>query len=149
MKKILILILCIALFLAIDGVFLAYLIIRGDIVFIAPALVFFFASCLFLYLLFKETVIGWNAFSIEDLKILVRRKGTLIASIEKEQIEDLVIIYDLLSEDEEAIRFSHRGKRYFIRLEKFENDAFREFIKDLPYSKKRNLWYYLLSLIAH
>ena len=148
MKKVLILIFCAALFFAVGGFFL-WTALTDDTVFLVPSVLMLLCACVFVYLLIKELFIGYNEYRVDGTNMSVSRRGKLIASIPSSDIADLVIIFDVVSQDACAVSFRYGKRHFYVSLTDENKDAIKDFIKDMPYKKRGNLWYYVLSLIGN
>ena len=97
-----------------SGAFLLSMLSENDMVLIVPTILMFLFACVFLFLLFKEIFIGHNEYIFEPSLLHVKRKGKHILSIEKEKLEKTVIIYDMLTKEEDAVSFlfEKRGFTY-------------------------------------
>ncbi len=149
MKKIFVLIFCLIVFMSTSGAFLWTMITENDIVLIVPTILTFMCACVFVFLLVKELFIGYNEYRIEASTLHVSRKGKRIASIKKEDIEQIVFICDMVNKDVEAITFSHRKKRFCVTLTDHNKEEYIAFFSVLQHQTKDNLWYYLISAFNH
>ncbi len=149
MKKILLLIFCSVLFLSVCGAFMWSMLSDRDMVLIVPAILMFLCSCVFLFLLFKEIFIGHNEYIFEDSVLRVTRKGKHIASIDKQKLERIVIICDMLTKEEDAVSFSYEKKRFYIQVTRENKEELKAFIGGIPCKIKDNIWYYLIAFFSH
>lgn len=149
MKKILLLIFCSVVFLSVSGAFMWSMLSKNDTVLILPTILMFLFACVFLFLLFKEIFIGYNEYIFEDSVLRVTRKGKHIVSIEKEKLEKTVIIYDMLTKEEDAVSFLFEKKRFYIQLTPENKEKLKAFINRVPCKTKGNILYYLISFLSH
>ena len=149
MKKILLLIFCSVVFLSASGAFMWSVLGENDMVLIVPAILMFLFACVFLFLLFKEIFIGHNEYIFEPSLLHVKRKGKHILSIEKEKLEKTVIIYDMLTKEEDAVSFSYEKKRFYIQVTRENKEELKAFIGGIPCKIKDNILYYLISFLSH
>ena len=149
MKKILLLIFCSLLFMSVSCAFLYSMLAENDLVFIVPTILMFLCSCVLLFLLFKEIFIGRNEYIFENSVLRVTRKGKHIASIDKQKLERIVIICDMLTKEEEVVSFQYEKKRFYIKSTPENKEDLKVFIAGLPYKKKENVLYYLISFLGH
>ena len=149
MKKILLLIFCSVVFMSASGAFMWSVLGENDMVLIVPAILMFLFACVFLFLLFKEIFIGHNEYIFEPSLLHVKRKGKHIASIDKQKLERIVIICDMLTKEEDAVSFSYEKKRFYIQLTRENKEELKAFIGGIPCKIKDNILYYLISFLCH
>ena len=149
MKKILLLIFCSVVFLSASGAFMWSVLGENDMVLIVPAILMFLFACVFLFLLFKEIFIGYNEYIFEDSVLRVTRKGKHIASIDKQKLERIVIICDMLTKEEEVVSFLYEKKRFYIQVTRENKEELKAFIGGIPCKIKDNILYYLISFLSH
>ena len=149
MKRILILIFCSVIFISVGASFLWSMLSENDMVLIVPTILMLLCSCVFLFLLFKEIFIGRNEYIFEDSVLLVTKKGKHVASIDKQKLEKIVIICDMLTKEEEIVSFQYEKKRFYIKSTHENKEDLKVFIAGLPYKKKENVLYYLISFLWH
>lgn len=87
----------------------------------------------------KTVFIGKKYIKIEDGKLLIKRKENIILSVNKNEIEKLVVIYDIFFEDIDFIKFQYNGKKYFFEIPAETNDELKVYINDLNYKRKRTI----------
>lgn len=148
MKKLL-LIFCSVVFMSASGAFLGSMLSKNDMVLIVPTILMFLCSCVFLFLLFKEIFIGYNEYIFEDSVLRVTRKGKHIASIDKQKLERIVIICDMLTKEEEVVSFLYEKKRFYIQVTRENKEELKAFIGGIPCKTKDNIWYYLIAFFSH
>lgn len=149
MKKILFLIFCSVVFMSASGAFLWSMLSENDMVLIVPTILMFLFACVFLFLLFKEIFIGYNEYIFEDSVLRVTRKGKHIASIDKQKLERIVIICDMLTKEEEVVSFLYEKKRFYIQVTRENKEELKAFIGGIPCKIKDNIWYYLIAFFSH
>ena len=149
MKKILLLIFCSVVFMSASGAFMWSVLGENDMVLIVPAILMFLFACVFLFLLFKEIFIGYNEYIFEDSVLRVTRKGKHIASIDKQKLERIVIICDMLTKEEEVVSFLYEKKRFYIQVTRENKEELKAFIDGIPCKIKDNILYYLISFLSH
>ena len=132
-----------------SGAFMWSVLGENDMVLIVPAILMFLFACVFLFLLFKEIFIGHNEYIFEDSVLRITRKGKHIVSIEKEKLEKTVIIYDMLTKEEDAVSFSYEKKRFYIQVTRENKEELKAFIGGIPCKIKDNILYYLISFLSH
>ncbi len=149
MKKILFLIFCSVVFMSASSAFMWSVLSENDMVLIVPTILMFLFACVFLFLLFKEIFIGYNEYIFEDSVLRVTRKGKHIASIDKQKLERIVIICDMLTKEEEVVSFLYEKKRFYIQVARENKEELKAFIGGIPCKIKDNIWYYLIAFFSH
>ena len=119
---------------------------NGNFDFIVPCMIGLVGVICFLYLIFTESVLGRKTYCIEQEKILVKRKGVIIDTIEKKDIEHIMLIYDLIHGNLDMISFYHQGKKHYIQVNSVDEDNVMSLIAGKEYKKSKNTWYYILEL---
>lgn len=109
--------------------------------------------CLVLLLLFTiyafigEIFVGKKYIIIKNDNILVLRKKTIILTIEKEKIERLVVIYDVMYDSIDFISFKYKNKKYFFEISKETENDVKLFLSNLEYKRKTSIILRLFLLI--
>lgn len=92
----------------------------------------------------KTVFIGRKYLKVEDDKLLIKQKERIIASINKNELKKLVVIFDIFYDHIDFFKFHYNNKKYFFQIfEEIENEL-RTFINDLNYKQKTDL---LLNII--
>ena len=87
--------------------------------------------------------IGKKEYIFDNLTLFVKRKDKILYKYYKEKIHDLIKVVDVITEDLYLIVFKYEGKKRKIRVTKENEDSINLFIKELPFSIKKNYIYYL------
>ena len=148
MKKALILFLCTVLFLAAGGTFL-WVALADDIVHLVPSVLMLLCAFLFTYLLIKKLFIGYNEYWTDGICLTISRREKIIATVSPRDIVGLVVFFDAVSKDEWAISFRYGKHRFYVSLTSENRENIKAFIEGIPYKKRGNVWYYVLSLIGN
>ena len=101
------------------------------------ALIIIFATTIISFI--KTVFIGKKYIKIEDGKLLIKRREDIILSVNKNEIEKLVVIFDIFFEDIDFIKFQYNGKKYFFEIPIETNDELKVYINDLNYKRKRTI----------
>lgn len=89
--------------------------------------------------------IGKKEYIFDNLTLFVKRKDKILYKYYKEKIHDLIKVVDVVTEDLYLIVFKYEGKKRKIRVTKENEDSINLFIKELPFSIKKNYVYYLVA----
>lgn len=89
--------------------------------------------------------IGKKEYIFDNLTLFVKRKDKILYKYYKEKIHDLIKVVDVITEDLYLIVFKYEGKKRKIRVTKENEDSINLFIKELPFSIKKNYVYYLVA----
>lgn len=92
----------------------------------------------------KTVFIGRKHLKIEDDKLLIKQKDKIIASINKNKLEKLVVIFDIFYDHIDFFKFQYNNKKYFFQISEEIDNELRTFISGLNYKRKTNL---LLNII--
>ena len=149
MKRYLTLVTSLVLFGAISAAFMWAMMDERDYVLIAPTVLFgLFVAVLFVCLV-RELLIGHNEYEIENCYLHIKRKGRVFTSVSKEDVERLVVICDLFTNEKEALVITAGEKKYYVKLTKENRGMLIGFADGIPYEAKKNAWYYVVSFFAH
>jgi len=87
----------------------------------------------------KTVFIGRKYLKIEDDKLLIKQKEKTIVSINKNELEKLVVIFDIFYDHIDFFKFHYNNKKYFFQIsEEIENEL-KIFITGLNYKRKTDL----------
>jgi hypothetical protein len=78
--------------------------------------------------------------------MIIKRKEKVLEVLHKDNINSLVRVVDVFTDELFLITFKYKGKRKVIRVTKENKNDINIFLNDLPSIKKRNFLYYLLLL---
>lgn len=92
----------------------------------------------------KTVFIGRKYLKIEDDKLLIKQKDKIIASINKNKLEKLVVIFDIFYDHIDFFKFQYNNKKYFFQISEEIDNELRTFVSGLNYKRKTNL---LLNII--
>lgn len=92
----------------------------------------------------KTVFIGRKYLKIEDDKLLIKQKDKIIASINKNELEKLVVIFDIFYDHIDFFKFQYNNKKYFFQISEEIDNELRTFVSGLNYKRKTNL---LLNII--
>ena len=120
----------------------------GELSLIVPAVIFTAFTILFICVLLKYTIIGLNNYHFENNSLQIMRKNKQIARIDKNEIEELSVVSDVLSQDIHFITLRAHGRKWVVFISDENKEGLSDFIEGLPCERKNNLWYYLLELIS-
>ena len=84
---------------------------------------------------------------IEDDKLLITQKDNIILSFNKNNLENVVVIYDLFFENIDYIKFKYNNKKYLFVVPEKMNDNLKVFIKDLNYKRRRYILFKIFLLL--
>lgn len=93
----------------------------------------------------KSVFIGRKYLKVEDDKLLIKQKERTIASINKSELEKLVVIFDIFYDHIDFFKFHYNNKEYFFQITEEIENGLRAFISDLNYKRQTNL---LLNIIV-
>lgn len=124
--------------------FLALLIVQEKLYYdIVGLILLILMIVIFTYLLILECI-GKKEYICDNLVLLVKRKDKILNKFYKEKIYGLIKVVDVITEDLCMIVFKYEGKKIKIIVTKENEDNINLFIKELPFSVKKNYIYYLL-----
>lgn len=128
--------------------FLALLIVQEKSYYDIVGLIFLILMIIiFTYLLILE-YIGKKEYICDNLALFVKRKDKVLYKFYKEKIYDLIKVVDLITEDLYMIVFKYEGKKIKIRVTEKNENNINLFIKELPFSVKKNYIYYLFAFFT-
>ena len=119
----------------------------GDMM-VVPTFLFGTFALAFVCILLKELIIGTNVYLFENNTLQIKRKKVLVWEINKNDIEDLVVVCDANDGDVHYVTFRYGGKKHVIFNYKKHREGLENFIDGVPAVKKSNLWYYVLELLS-
>lgn len=90
--------------------------------------------------------IGYKKYYFNELNMIIKRKEKVLEVLHKDNINSLVRVVDVFTDELFLITFKYKGKRKVIRVTKENKNDIDIFLNDLPSIKKRNFLYYLLLL---
>lgn len=90
--------------------------------------------------------IGYKKYYFNELNMIIKRKEKVLEVLHKDNINSLVRVVDVFTDELFLITFKYKGKRKVIRVTKENKNDINIFLNDLPSIKKRNFLYYLLLL---
>ena len=96
----------------------------------------------------KTVFIGRKYLKIEDDKLLIKQKEKIIASINKNELGKLVVIFDIFSDHIDFIKFRYNNKKYFFQIPREIETELKTFVSDLNYKRKTDLLLEIINLIA-
>lgn len=96
----------------------------------------------------KTVFIGRKYLKIEDDKLLIKQKEKIIASINKNELGKLVVIFDTFSDHIDFIKFRYNNKKYFFQIPREIETELKTFVSDLNYKRKTDLLLEIINLIA-
>ena len=96
----------------------------------------------------KTVFIGRKYLKIEDDKLLIKQKEKIIASINKNELEKLVVIFDIFSDHIDFIKFRYNNKKYSFQIPREIETELKTFVSDLNYKRKTDLLLEIINLIA-
>lgn len=125
--------------------FLLLLIVREKLYYdIVVLILLVLMIMMFAYLLILECI-GKKEYIFDNLALYAKRKDKILYKYYKEKIHDLIKVVDVVTEDLYLIVFKYEGKKRKIRVTKKNEDSINLFIKELPFSIKKNYIYYLFA----
>lgn len=129
--------------------FLSLLIIQEKLYYdIVGLILLVLITMMFTNLLILECI-GKKEYIFDNLALFVKRKDKILYKYYKEKIHDLIKVVDVVTEDLYLIVFKYEGKKRKIRVTKKNEDSINLFIKELPFSIKKNYIYYLFAFFMH
>lgn len=84
-----------------------------------------------------------KSFKLDDNKLIITRENQTLLTIKKENLENIVVVFDMFYENIDAVKFIYKGKKVKIDVPRNLSDDMKIFICGLDYKRKR----YLLSKI--
>ena len=102
----------------------------------------------FIYLFILETFIGRNSYECSNDVLKIYRRKELIMSIQRNEVENLVVVVDYVTEVAFEIKFKYNNKKYRIITNKRNREAIISFIDGLDYIKKTNYLYRLIEFFG-
>ncbi len=96
----------------------------------------------------KTVFIGRKYLKIEDDKLLIKQKEKIIASINKNELGKLVVIFDIFSDHIDFIKFRYNNKKYSFQIPREIETELKTFVSDLNYKRKTDLLLEIINLIA-
>ena len=112
---------------------------------ITPIIIFGIFLIITIISFIKTVFIGRKYLKIEDDKLLIKQKEKIIASINKNELEKLVVIFDTFSDHIDFIKFRYNNKKYFFQISEEIETELKTFVSDLNYKRKTDL---LLDIIG-
>ena len=70
---------------------------------------------------------------------MIKRREDIILSVNKNEIEKLVVIFDINFQYIDFIKFQYNRKKYFFEIPIETNDELKVYINDLNYKRKRTI----------
>ena len=120
-------------------------ILDSDKYFIIPIIIFSIFVVITIISFIKTVFIGRKYLKIEDDKLLIKQKEKIIASINKNELGKLVVIFDIFSDHIDFIKFRYNNKKYFFQIPREIETELKTFVSDLNYKRKTDL---LLNIIG-
>ena len=111
---------------------------------ITPIIIFGIFLIITIISFIKTVFIGRKYLKIEDDKLLIKQKEKIIASINKNELEKLVVIFDIFSDHIDFIKFHYNNKKYSFQIPREIETELKTFVSDLNYKRKIDL---LLDII--
>ena len=112
---------------------------------ITPIIIFGIFLIITIISFIKTVFIGRKYLKIEDDKLLIKQKEKIIASINKNELEKLVVIFDIFSDHIDFIKFHYNNKKYSFQISEEIETELKTFVSDLNYKRKTDL---LLNIIG-
>lgn len=148
MKKILLHILLALTFIICTVLFADLAIEDGDLAMIAPAIIFALLAVLLVFVFVRCAVLGLNNYHFENNSLQITRKSRQISRIDKNEVEGLVVVSDIWSQEIHFITLRAYGRKWVVFYSGENKEGLSDFIEGLPCERKNNLWYYLLELLS-
>lgn len=115
-------------------------------VFIVPIIVSILGVIATSYLLVVETVIGHKEYHYSDDVLSIKRKGKTVFEIQKGEVTNLTLIYDVDTDNLYLISFEYCNKKHYIAINSNNKDVLK-FVDGIDHNKKNNYWYYLIYIM--
>lgn len=147
-KRVLLYIVLFLTFLCISICFGYMVISEANIAFLVPGCIGLVGAICFLYLLYREAFCGRKTYYYDAGKMYVQQKGKSVETIDKINVEKVVLIYDLFQEDLHMISFRCNSKKYYFRIDPTNKEVMLSLIEGKNYRKKKNHWYYLIEWLT-
>ena len=130
-------------------VFTASCIEYCDFAFIIPCLVSYVAIILLSYQLIVEMFLGHKTYTYDDASLYIWRKGKIRKCIQKENVSKIILTLDVFSEELYLISFVYENKKYYVSINKGNEEKMLQFISGKKFVQKKNWWYYLIVFFSH
>ena len=147
MKKTILFLILILVFLSISIAFGYDMLIEQDYVLVFPCIIGLVGAGCSSWMLFAESVLGRKSFCCESEKLYVKRKNKIIQVIEKADVKNLVYIYDTVLENLHIISFDCNDKKHYITVYNDMDDIIL-FFDGIEHTKTKNHWYYLIEFFT-
>lgn len=114
-----------------------------------PCLVFYLITIVFSYLFIVEIFLGHKTYTYDDASLYIWRKGKIRKCIQKENASKISLILDVFSEELYLISFVYDNKKYYVSINKGNEEKMLQFISGKKFVQKKNWWYYLIVFFSH
>ncbi len=145
-KKVFLFIICLTFLLTFTGC-IYFVLIDKELVLIAPTVISAIGTIAILCSLIIEIFVGHKEYDYNNEILYVRRKNKIIVKIEKQAIENVILVCDTGVDDLYIVSFKHGGKKHYIAVNSHNKDNILNFIEGIDYGIKKNYWYYLIYLL--
>lgn len=96
-----------------------------------------------MFFLFNALMNEEKSFKLDDNKLIITKNKETLLTIEKESLENIVVVFDMFYENIDTVKFIYKGKKIKVDVPRNLSDDMKIFICGLDYKRKR----YLLSKI--